>query len=80
MISSLNIFGLRHHNDWLDDSRKSYRPPHWPPPSDWVVSEDREGKVFHIGQIRFGIFHLGQEKLSALVLVTTLITLRKMKL
>ncbi|MDD2122552.1 MULTISPECIES: hypothetical protein [Pseudomonas] len=46
MISSLNIFGLRHHNDWLDDSRKSYRPPHWPPPSDWVVSEDREGKVF----------------------------------
>lgn len=45
MSLPMSIFGLRRNNDWMDDTRKSYRPPSWPPPRDWVVSEDRDGNI-----------------------------------
>lgn len=43
MNPALEIFGLRQSSDWLTPSHKSYRPPSWPPPREWVVSEDRHG-------------------------------------
>jgi hypothetical protein len=38
-------FHLRSTVAWLTPSHKSFRPPSWPPPGDWVVSEDRDGNV-----------------------------------
>lgn len=31
--------------DWVTPSSRSYRPPTWPPPKDWVVTEDKNGIV-----------------------------------
>lgn len=45
MSVALNEFRLRIKSDWLTSSHQCYRPPSWPPPGDWVVSEDRDGKV-----------------------------------
>lgn len=45
MTTCMSIFGLSGHDPWMDESRRSYRPPRWPPPRDWVVSEDRDGNV-----------------------------------
>lgn len=45
MNTPLEIFGLRRTSDWLTPFHQSYRPPRWPPPRDWVVSEDRNGRV-----------------------------------
>jgi hypothetical protein len=38
-------FHLRSTVDWLTPSHKSFRPPSWPPPDDWVVSEDLDGNI-----------------------------------
>lgn len=38
-------FGLRIPSAYLTPSHRSYRPPSWPPPRDWVLSEDRDGNV-----------------------------------
>lgn len=32
--------------DGLDPKNRSYRPPSWPPPRDWVVSESPDGSPF----------------------------------
>lgn len=40
---SLEIFGFS--CDWLTSNSRSFRPPSWPPPREWVVSEDRDGKI-----------------------------------
>lgn len=45
MTSPLELFGLRRNTDWLTPDSRSFRPPSWPPPRDWVVSEDRNGKI-----------------------------------
>lgn len=45
MSASPEIFGLRMASDWLTPSHRSFRPASWPPPRDWVVSEDRDGRV-----------------------------------
>lgn len=45
MTTSLEIFGLRRSTDWVTPNSQSFRPPSWPPPNDWVVSEDRDGKI-----------------------------------
>ena len=34
--------GLGIKADGVTPTSRSYRPPSWPPPSDWVISEDRE--------------------------------------
>lgn len=31
--------------DWLSPGSPSYRPTSWPPPRDWVVSEDHQGRA-----------------------------------
>lgn len=31
--------------DWITPTSRSYRPPSWPPPRDWVVTEDGYGNV-----------------------------------
>lgn len=31
--------------DWISPLARSYRPTSWPPSRDWVVSEDRQGRV-----------------------------------
>lgn len=46
MRVALEEFQLRIKSDWVSTSHHCYRPPSWPPPDDWVVSEDRNGKVF----------------------------------
>jgi hypothetical protein len=42
---TLEVLGLHRASDWLTPAHRSFRPPSWPPPRDWVVSEDREGNV-----------------------------------
>ena len=32
-------------SNWMTPRHRSFRPPSWPPPKDWVVSEDRDGKI-----------------------------------
>lgn len=43
---SLEIFGSS--CDWLTPNNRSFRPPSWPPPREWVVSEDRDGKILSL--------------------------------
>ena len=45
MSVALEEFGLRLKSDWMTPSHRCFRPPSWPPPRDWVVCEDRDGKV-----------------------------------
>lgn len=45
MNARLEVFGLRQTSDWMTPQHRSFRPPAWPPPRDWVVSEDRNGTV-----------------------------------
>lgn len=45
MNTPLEHFGLRRNNDWLTSNNPSFRPPSWPPPRDWAVSESRDGKI-----------------------------------
>lgn len=45
MNAALETFGLHRPSDWLTPSHRSFRPPSWPPPRDWVVSEDRDENV-----------------------------------
>lgn len=45
MKMALEEFGLRLKSDWVTPSSRCYRPPSWPPPRDWVVCEDRNGKI-----------------------------------
>lgn len=45
MNVALEEFGLRLKSGWLTTSHRCFRPPSWPPPSDWVVSEDSKGEV-----------------------------------
>lgn len=46
-MSNLNLeeFGLCLKSDWLTTTHRCYRPPSWPPPRDWVVSEKEDGEV-----------------------------------
>ncbi|MDO1434407.1 MULTISPECIES: hypothetical protein [Pseudomonas] len=44
-MKTLEMLGLRRTCDWLSPSSQSFRPPSWPPPEDWTVSEDQTGKV-----------------------------------
>ncbi|CAI8924721.1 Integrase [Pseudomonas sp. IT-P258] len=48
MTQSLEIFGLRRTSDWLTPAHRSFRPPSWPPPRDWIVSEDQRGNVLSL--------------------------------
>jgi len=50
MSLPLQAFGLRLPVAGLATSSRSYRPPSWPPPDDWVVSEDKVGNALS----RFG--------------------------
>ena len=45
MTAKLLEFGLRLPCDWVTPTSRSFRPPSWPPPRDWVVSEDADGAV-----------------------------------
>lgn len=45
MSIALENFGLRLSSDWITPIHRSFRPPTWPPPRDWVVSEDRDGRI-----------------------------------
>lgn len=45
MKAKLLEFGLRMRCDWVTPSKQSFRPPSWPPPRDWVVSEDADGAI-----------------------------------
>lgn len=45
MSIAIEEFGLGIRSDWITPSARWYRPPCWPPPRDWVVSEDRDGNV-----------------------------------
>lgn len=45
VTAALELFGVHRRSDWLTPSHRSFRPPSWPPPRDWVVSEDRDGNV-----------------------------------
>lgn len=45
MKVAIEAFGMRLKSDWLTASHRCFRPPSWPPPRDWVVSEERDGKV-----------------------------------
>lgn len=44
MKVALEEFRLRS-SDWITSSHRSYRPPSWPPPPDWVSFEGRDGSV-----------------------------------
>lgn len=36
-------WGLANKDEWITPQSRSFRPPRWPPPSDWPVAEDRDG-------------------------------------
>lgn len=40
--------GLRLQSDWIAPHSRCFRPPSWPPPRNWVVSEDRDGNVLSL--------------------------------
>lgn len=42
---ALAEFGLGLPADWITPASRCYRPASWPPPRDWVISEDRDGRV-----------------------------------
>ncbi|CAG0955168.1 hypothetical protein ANAEL_00294 [Anaerolineales bacterium] len=44
-MSLLNRFGLAIKTDSVTPASRSYRPPSWPPPRDWVCIEDANGNV-----------------------------------
>lgn len=48
MNSSLPEFGLAMKPDWMASSASCFRPPSWPPPCDWPVSIDRDGRVLSL--------------------------------
>lgn len=43
MTMILDSLSLGSTKTWMDSTRASYRPPSWPPPREWVVSEDQDG-------------------------------------
>jgi integrase len=43
MSTALEEFGLRSQSNWMTPLHRSFRPPSWPPPRNWVVSEDEDG-------------------------------------
>jgi len=43
MSLPLESFGLRLSNIEIPTYSRCYRPPHWPPPKDWVISVDKSG-------------------------------------
>lgn len=45
MTPPLEIFGLRIAAEHISPTSQIYRPPSWPPPQDWVVSESSDGTV-----------------------------------
>lgn len=45
MTMQIASLSLKSDKVWMEPSRASYRPPSWPPPRNWVVSEDRDGNV-----------------------------------
>lgn len=45
MIDALEELGLGLNTDWITQVSRCFRPSCWPPARDWVVSEDRDGRV-----------------------------------
>lgn len=43
MKTKVDTFALQGAPPWLTSDCPSFRPPSWPPPRDWIVSEDRDG-------------------------------------
>lgn len=43
MSKNLSHFGLCIDVPYIDSASRSFRPPSWPPPKDWVCIEDAEG-------------------------------------
>lgn len=43
--TSMEYFGLVLPSANVDASHRSFRPPSWPPPRDWVISEDLNGEA-----------------------------------
>lgn len=41
---NLSLFGLALPIDSVGTDHRSFRPPSWPPPRDWVLSEDQQGQ------------------------------------
>ncbi|WP_321789591.1 hypothetical protein [Paraburkholderia sp. J94] len=46
--SSLSEFGLAMKPDWMTSDASCFRPPSWPPPRNWPVSIDRNGRVLSL--------------------------------
>ena len=44
MSINLSHFGLGIHTSPAGPTARSFRPPSWPPPKDWVCIEDKDGK------------------------------------
>lgn len=44
-MASVNILHLRSRISWITPEYQSFRPPSWPPPRDWVVSEEQDGSI-----------------------------------
>lgn len=45
MSPAANDFRLGLSTDWISPSSPCFRPPSWPPPRDWIVSVDLDGKA-----------------------------------
>lgn len=45
MTAHLNHLGLHLQSDWITPKSRCFRPPSWPPPRSWIVSEDRNGNA-----------------------------------
>ena len=45
MKVDLESLGLGFPTEWVTKDSRSFRPPSWPPPRDWVVTEDRDGAI-----------------------------------
>ena len=45
MIVALEELGFGLQTNWLTPASRCFRPPSWPPPRDWVVSETKDGRI-----------------------------------
>ena len=56
MSINLSHFGLAINAPFIGPNARSFRPPNWPPPKDWVCIEDKEGNpVSRVRGSRLGL-------------------------
>ena len=65
MTVALEELGFGLNVDWITPLSRCYRPSCWPPARDWVVSEDRNGRVIsRWGDHKWDLSHIAGKPVS----------------